>query len=636
MKRAVTLAKQQKMVIRQPPNHRSVTILFPNLSSIWVFRIVMLNSMTGCCTYHWLQRGKGFLASFKKTVAAAALENATELTLQEVIDLLRTKSPQKRSEFDLQRLLEKLEPLRFFQKLPEIQKSDLRLQVVRQLGVSVWNKGKPIVKEGEIGAEFFVIVAGQASVRDKDGNIERILKEGVGFGEMALVGESLEDRLQMRTVMADAEQTVAVTLVRDDYLSLIRAYEERLLASTMAFLHSTHYFRRTSETVLTWIAQVLEPVTWQRGEKIAEQGKRPTHMVLMKSGEARLSVALKDDGLRGNPQPSKRMTIDVALIALEGEVICESALFDDSGNLGNFIATAPCEGYRIHKREARKLIRGSTLPLFRECQAQRQEFVRQRIVYCATLHPAGAGAARTAQVANGDGNRSLTTRASTDLSGAEEISRIGLGSLSTAALKRRHKLERASASLRSDLTAVRSRSSSSIRNRRRSGSSVASLSASMSMSSIAGGDASSDLSWGDIGAPLQRHKDSTRRGDSSTHAGGAGASTFGRPAEHRTQTALVRSFGSHSSHAASLFNRVDGTGAATDTYGATSLGASIIRKDRDSVTAQQRSRSTKGVHTTRKGSSRAGRSRKQAAEQSVFGSFALDAFQPPRLQRAWT
>eukprot|EP01043_Picozoa_sp_COSAG02_P004660 COSAG02_NODE_123_length_35269_cov_51.697526_16_plen_571_part_00 len=570
-------------------------------------------------------------------MAAAALENATELTLQELIDLLRTKSPHNRSEFDLQRVLEKLEPLRFFQKLPELQKSDLRLRVVRQLGVSIWNKGKPIVKEGEIGAEFFVIVAGQASVRDKDGSIERIINEGVGFGEMALVGESLEDRLQMRTVMADAEQTVAVTLQRDDYLSLIRAYEERLLASTMAFLQSTHYFKRVSATVLTWLAQVMEPVTWQRGEKIAEQGKRPTHMVLMKSGEARLSVSLKDDGLRGIPQPSKPMTVDVALIALAGEVISESVLFDDSGNLGNFIATAPCEGYRIHKREARKLIRGSALPLFRECQAQRQEFVRQRIVYCATLHPAGAGAARTVQVANGDRNRSLTTRASTDLSGAEEISRIGLGSLSTAALQRRHKLEKASASLRSDLTAVRTRSSSLIRSRRRSGSSVSSLSDSMSMSSIAGGDASSVLSWGNSGALLQRHRDSAQYGESGRLAGGAGVSTFGRPADQHTQNGLVRSCGSHSSHAASLFNRVDGTDAATGTFGATSLAASIVvRTDRNTMTVQQRSRSTKGIDATRKRSSRAGRARKAAAGQSVFGSFTLDAFQPPRLQRAWT
>ena len=100
------------------------------------------------------QRGKGLFATFKKTVAAAAMENATELTLKEVIEMLQSKRPNQRSEFDLQRLLEKLEPLRFFQKLPEVENSDLRLQICRHLGVSVWGKGKPIVKEGEIGTEF--------------------------------------------------------------------------------------------------------------------------------------------------------------------------------------------------------------------------------------------------------------------------------------------------------------------------------------------------------------------------------------------------------------------------------------------------------------------------------------------------
>ena len=561
--------------------------------------------------------------------------------------MLRTKQPQQRTEFDLQRLLEKLDPLRFFQKLPEIQQSDLRLRVCRQLGVSVFVKGKPIVKEGDLGAEFFIVVAGQASVRDKDGNIERVLMEGAGFGEMALIGDTQEERQQMRTVVADAEQTVAVTLVRDDYLSLIRAYEERLLASTMEFLHSMHYFKRVSATALTWIAQVLRPVTWQRGEKLAEQGKRPSHMLLMKSGEARLSVTLRGDGLRANPQSSKPMTIDVALISLSGEVICESALFDESGNLGTFVATAPCEGYVMHKREARKLIRGSALPLFRQCQAQRQEFVRQRIVYCATLHPAGALAAQAARVEGGAASHSLTTRESVDLSGTEQISRISLGTLSTAALQRRHKLEKASVSLRADLTAVRARPSPSVRSRRRSGSSAASLSASMSMSSIASGDNSSTLSWSNSDVSLQHHgqRSSTRRRDSGgrsangsrARAGGASTSTFGRPTEQHMQSALVRSLGAHTSHAASLFNRVDGAELPTGTFGATSVAASIIRNDRDSATAQQRSRRTKGVDTGRKQSSRADRSRIQAAAgPSVFGSFTLDAFQPPRLQRAWT
>lgn len=590
-----------------------------------------------------LQRGKGLFATFKKTVATAALENATELTLQELIDMLRTKQPQQRTEFDLQRLLEKVDSLRFFQKLPEIQQSDLRLRVCRQLGVSVFIKGKPIVKEGDLGAEFFIVVAGQASVRDKDGNIERILKEGAGFGEMALIGDTQEERLQMRTVMADAEQTVAVTLVRDDYLSLIRAYEERLLASTMAFLHSTHYFKRLSATALTWVAQVLKPVVWQRGEKLAEQGKRPSHMLIMKSGEARLSVTLTGDGLRANPQSSKPMTIDVALISLGGEVICESALFDESGNLGTFVATAPCEGYVMHKREARKLIRGSALPLFREALAARQEFVRQRIVYCATLHPAGALAAQAARVVGGAASHSLTTRESVDLSATEQISRISLGTLSTAALQRRHKLEKASVSLRADLTAVRARPSPSVRSRRSSGGS-ASLSASMSMSSIASGDDSSSLSWSNSDASLQYRgqRSSTRRRDSGGRAacgsrargGGASTSTFGRPTEQQMQSALVRSLGAHTSHAASLFNRVDGTGPASRTFGATSVAASVIRNDGDSTTAQQRR--TKGVGTGRKQSSRADRSRIQAAEPSLFGSFTLDAFQPPRLQRAWT
>lgn len=629
------------------------------------------------------QRGKGLFATFKKTVAAAAMENATELTLKEVIEMLQSKRPNQRSEFDLQRLLEKLEPLRFFQKLPEVEKSDLRLQICRHLGVSVWGKGKPIVKEGEIGTEFYIIIAGQASVRDKDGSIERVLKEGVGFGEMALVGEALEDRVQMRTVMADADpETVAVTLLRDDYLSLIRAFEERMLASTMAFLQSTHYFKRLSPTALTWIAQVLEPATWQRGELLAEQGKRPTHILLMDSGEARLSVTLKGDANGMRLKTSKPMVVDVALISLDGEVVCESALFDDSGNLGNYYATAPCEGYRIHKREARKLMRGSTMPLFRECQAQRQEFVRNRLEFCATLRPTGGTGAGGGTHGGGEerpggggGDISLTTRGAASFSGEAEISRIGLGALSTAALQRRHSLEKASTSLRSDLTATavggRRRRSASIRSggygissgggsgskrsgpggrRRRSGGSVSSLN--MSMSSIGDGDGS-ELSWST--ASLRQYEQ--RNGGGAMHSSGSGTgdssnrrrttshrrhgaatttmSTFGKGSTGQpAPSMLVRSLGTHSSHAASLFHQVDGPGAAAGSFGATTGAASMIRGDRSRTSANASHRDKSAADSTR---SRTGASRsRKAAEPSVFGTFSLDAFQPPRLQRAWT
>jgi hypothetical protein len=53
---------------------------------------------------------------------------------------------------------------------------------------------------------------------------------------MSLLGDTTDERRRLRSCAAEAPDTVLLYLVRHDYLRLIRAYEERLLASTMDFL----------------------------------------------------------------------------------------------------------------------------------------------------------------------------------------------------------------------------------------------------------------------------------------------------------------------------------------------------------------------------------------------------------------
>ena len=97
-------------------------------------------------------RSKGLFAAFKQTVATAAMQNASELTMAETIELL-SRRPSSRSEWDLQRLLDRLEKLSYFAKLPARDKSDLRLEVCRRLGVRIVMKGKAIVKEGDLATQ---------------------------------------------------------------------------------------------------------------------------------------------------------------------------------------------------------------------------------------------------------------------------------------------------------------------------------------------------------------------------------------------------------------------------------------------------------------------------------------------------
>jgi CRP/FNR family cyclic AMP-dependent transcriptional regulator len=65
--------------------------------------------------------------------------------------------------------------------------------------------GTTIVREGDIGNEFFVIVDGKASV-NRQGRIIATLGPGSGFGELAL----LEDAPRNATVVADTDMELVV------------------------------------------------------------------------------------------------------------------------------------------------------------------------------------------------------------------------------------------------------------------------------------------------------------------------------------------------------------------------------------------------------------------------------------------
>ena len=392
----------------------------------------------------------------------------------------------------------------------------------------------------------------------------------------------------------------------------------------MAFLRTITFFRSMSTTQLTWIAQQLEPVAWSRGAVLAEQGQRPTHLLLLRSGEARLSVSLQ------------KLVVDVAVIALNGELLCESAL-DDSGNLGTYTAGSRVEGYasppgisldrlagsgqsycivvaryRIHKKEARKLIRNAALSAIKESQRQRQEFVRARIVYVATFRPGGAAGRR------GEEPKARLARKGAEPTGSEEISqRFGPGSLAAEALQRRHTLEKTSRDLLS-----RSRRGSSGGSSRSSWSGMSTvLSDNSSMSSVS--------SW--TSSTRGHGVDAEPEGRSSRRSRSRRSRSRRRRDDPRQ---LVSAVGSHSAHAAGLFTRVDGAGeSSTDSvrYGA---GPSMISRDHDDS-----ANSGRGSRSTGRPTSSSGRrpsSAKRRDEPSVFGSFSLDAFQPPRTQRAWT
>ena len=83
-----------------------------------------------------------------------------------------------------------------------------------------FEKGQYIVNEGDLGKELYMIVKGEVEVV-AGGNVVAVMKEGAGFGEMALIDS------QPRSADIIARNDVLVLKMEsDDFLEILKQRDE--------------------------------------------------------------------------------------------------------------------------------------------------------------------------------------------------------------------------------------------------------------------------------------------------------------------------------------------------------------------------------------------------------------------------
>jgi len=102
-------------------------------------------------------------------------------------------------------------------------------EVADKMQAVLFSPGSVIIRQGDVGHEFFLIRKGRVRVTQTDGTTERhvaVLNEGDFFGEIAL----LEDRPRNATITAETE-TLCYTLAKDDFRDVVsrsHTFEEEL------------------------------------------------------------------------------------------------------------------------------------------------------------------------------------------------------------------------------------------------------------------------------------------------------------------------------------------------------------------------------------------------------------------------
>ena len=109
-----------------------------------------------------------------------------------------------------------LKNIELFHDIP----GEVLADIAALLEEETFEKGQYIVNEGDLGKELFMIVKGEVEVV-VGGNVVAVMKEGAGFGEMALIDS------QPRSADIIARNDVLVLKMEsDDFLEILKQRDE--------------------------------------------------------------------------------------------------------------------------------------------------------------------------------------------------------------------------------------------------------------------------------------------------------------------------------------------------------------------------------------------------------------------------
>jgi CRP-like cAMP-binding protein len=211
--------------------------------------------------------------------------------------------------------------------------------------------GDVVIREGDVGDSFFVLVSGQVRVSRRSDSGEDVvlayLTEGAFFGEMAL----LQDGARTATVVADAEcelfeiKKEVLDQVVSHYPSVAAVlrnfYRQRLLSTTMA----THpLFRPFSVDERRAIMELFKSKSFKKGEVLVEEGKKGTGLFLLLYGT--LEVVKDRDGAH------PKVLAELA----SGDLFGEMSLLTGKPTMATVRAISDCFVLRLAKKSFDELI----------------------------------------------------------------------------------------------------------------------------------------------------------------------------------------------------------------------------------------------------------------------------------------
>lgn len=182
--------------------------------------------------------------------------------------------------------VEFLKTVTMFEKLNDI---TLR-QIADVLKISEFQRNEKIIKQGEVGDKFYLIVNGNVSVTQNSltGSARELVQLGAGkyFGELALI--SNEPR---KANVIAIDDVICYTIDKQTFTSVLGTLKDAETESTgITILKKVKILQGLSEKQLLTIVKCLETVNYSDGEEIIVQGDEGDKFYMIASGEVAVFV----------------------------------------------------------------------------------------------------------------------------------------------------------------------------------------------------------------------------------------------------------------------------------------------------------------------------------------------------------
>lgn len=176
---------------------------------------------------------------------------------------------------------------------------DQLVEVSRRIKPQIFQPNSSIIRQGEVGDKFYILLDGKADVfLSQPGGSEILvnqLKRGQYFGEMALLGGGL----RTATVKASQDAEVSVAALDERAFNSLTKASPQLREELLGLIEKRNIYNQLqmvsslNQKALSSILSETQPVTFESGHEIIKQGDVGSSFFLLLDG--RVDILVKDE-----------------------------------------------------------------------------------------------------------------------------------------------------------------------------------------------------------------------------------------------------------------------------------------------------------------------------------------------------